>query len=336
MNKQEKNEFILKKPLKFLFEWRNFPLHELVSYVLMYASIPMLAYGIKPYNFEIILIIIFSIISLYSGFFAALIWNDLTDKDIDKIVHPTRPTAYGKIGFWKFFGVALLFSALTFISAIMISIWCLGIVGLMALFVTFHDKYLKKKVKLPAYSEVFTPIQWLTVAIFGYIAIWSTSQPIGEYTIDIPYVGYISFNAYALQNMVLLILFTYFIDNAHDLPEGIHDVVGDKKLGVNTYATSFGVKNTAKISFIMFFISGILGVLLCVRTILSPIFLIPFICMWIYILYSSYKLIISDEVEMKKMSIIVGRKGFDFFLMSFNLIFLDVLFQLINYHYNII
>ena len=65
MNKPEKNEFILKKPLKFFFKWRNFPLHELVSYVLMYASIQMLAYGIRSYDLEIILIIIFSIISLY-------------------------------------------------------------------------------------------------------------------------------------------------------------------------------------------------------------------------------------------------------------------------------
>ena len=57
--------------------------------------------------------------------------------------------------------------------------------------------------------------------------------------------------------MILLVLFTYFADNAHDLPEGIHDMEGDHKLGVKTYATSFGEKNAARISFCMFFISGI-------------------------------------------------------------------------------
>jgi len=47
--------------------------------------------------------------------------------------------------------------------------------------------------------------------------------------------------------MILLVLFTYFADNAHDLPEGIHDMEGDHKLGVKTYATSFGEKNAEKI-----------------------------------------------------------------------------------------
>ena len=36
--------------------------------------------------------IFFTVITLYSGFFAALIWNDITDKDIDIIVGSTHPS----------------------------------------------------------------------------------------------------------------------------------------------------------------------------------------------------------------------------------------------------
>ena len=86
----------------------------------MYASVPMLAYGIQSYNNEILKIIIFTIIAMYSGFFAALIWNDITDVDIDKVAHPDRPIPSGKISRKKFFLIALVFSALTFIFALLV------------------------------------------------------------------------------------------------------------------------------------------------------------------------------------------------------------------------
>ena len=120
-----------------------------------------------------------------------------------------------------------IFSATTFIFSVLISIWCLILVGATALFVTIHDKYLKRIVKFPAYSEIFTPIQWIIVPVFGYLALWTTSITTGENSIILPLIGEIfgeiSFNNYDLQNMILLVIFTYFADNAHDLPEGIHD-----------------------------------------------------------------------------------------------------------------
>jgi len=131
-------------PFTFLSQWRSLPSFELMSYILMFASMPMLAYGIKPYDFVILKIILFSILSLYSGFFAALIWNDITDADIDSIAHPDRPLPSGRISSKKFFGIAVVFSATTFLFAYLVSFWCLVLVGLTALFVTFHDEYLKK------------------------------------------------------------------------------------------------------------------------------------------------------------------------------------------------
>ena len=321
------------RPFKFLSQWRSLPPYELISYLLMYASVPMLAYGLQLYNLKILKIIIFTIITLYSGFFAALIWNDITDADIDAIAHPDRPIPSGRISSKKFFSIALVFSASTFIFAFLVSPWCFLLVGFVALFVTFHDKYLKKKVKrIPAYSEIFTPLQWVTVAVFGFLAIWTAFPQTSQILINIPYLGKISASNSAVQQMILLMLFTYFADNAHDLAEGIVDAEGDRKHGVRTYATSFGEKNAARISFSMFFISGLLGVLLFFKTILSFVFLIPFLLIWLYILHLSYQLLKSEKKEMKKIGTLVGRKGFDYFLLSYDLIFLDVLLQLIFYH----
>jgi len=81
-----KKDNMLKKPINFLADWRPLPLSELMSYILMYASVPMLAYGIQTYDLEIMKIILLAILTMYSGFFAALIWNDITDEDIGRII----------------------------------------------------------------------------------------------------------------------------------------------------------------------------------------------------------------------------------------------------------
>jgi geranylgeranylglycerol-phosphate geranylgeranyltransferase len=300
----------------------------------MYTSVPMLAFGIQFYDFEIIKIVVFTVICLYSGFFAALIWNDITDADIDSVSHPNRPIPSGRISKSKFFSVALIFSALTFLFAFLVSPLCLLIVGFAALFVTFHDKFLKKKVKLPAYSEIFTPVQWIVVAIFGFFAIWTALPQSNEIFINIAYLGSISTDINAVKQMLILVVFVYFADNAHDLAEGIVDVEGDRIHGVKTYATSFGVKNAANISFIWFLIAGIMGVILFFITVLSFVFLILFICIWLYIMYNSLKLLTSKKDDMKIMAAIIGRRGFDFFLLSFNFMFLDLVVQLLFHHFN--
>jgi len=320
---------LFNRPSTFLSSWRSFSGIRLLQYPFMFASVPMLAYGIKPYGLEIIAIIIFSIIALYSGFFATLLWNDITDKDIDAIAHPDRPLPAGRISAKKMFMIALVFSALTFLFSYLVSVWCFIFVGAVALFVAFHNKYFKKILKLPAFSELTTPLQWVIVPIFGFLAIWTAFPPIGEITITFPILGYVSYDGFVFQNMIILAIFTYFADGAHDLPEGIHDVEGDRKLGVRTYATSFGEKNAAKISFIMFFVSGLLGIILFIRTILSPIFLVTFLLFWFYALYHSYKLLKADKNNMKNMSKIVGQKTFRYFWITYDLIFLDLIVQLL-------
>lgn len=297
-------------PLMFLLSWRSLPWYELTSYILMFASAPMLAYGIIQYDAAQYQLILFTIIALYSGFFAALIWNDITDADIDMIAHPDRPIPAGRITPRKFFLIALIFSASTFIFSYLVSFWCLILVGGTALFVTFHNKYLKRQVPFPAYSEIFTPVQWVIVPIFGYIAVSGSN----------------------LLHMLLLVIFTYFADNAHDIAEGIHDLDGDKKHRVRTYAVSFGENIASYVSFAMFFISGIVALLLVYLGVFSWVFLFLFLILWLYTLSYSYQLVKADKKKMKDLGLLVGRKGFNYFLIAYDLMFVDIVYRLLQYH----
>jgi 4-hydroxybenzoate polyprenyltransferase len=330
----KKHENVLTRPIQFLFKWRSFTYYEMICYIIMYTGAIMFAYGIHPYSLETIRLVLLTIATLYSGFFAALIWNDITDKDIDVVVHPTRPIPDKRISQAKFFGIALVFSALTFIFALLTSVWCLILVGSTALFVTFHNKYLKKKVKIPAYSEIFTPVQWLTVPLFGFFALWSTTTVQGGINISLPLLGLLSVNPADILPMVLLVLFTYFADDAHDLAEGIHDVEGDHKSGVRTYATSFGEKTASKISILMIIIAGVIGFLLWWMTLLSLLFLIPFSILWVYTLNRSLVLTKSTgDVQRRQQAKVVGKAQYDFLLFSYTFIFIDVFFQLLNMTY---
>jgi 4-hydroxybenzoate polyprenyltransferase len=312
-----------------LFKWRDFPVYELLSYVLMFASVPMLAYGIKPYNFQIIRIIFLTIITLYSGFFAALFWNDITDSEIDRIAHPNRLIPSKRISKNRLFAVALFFSALTFIFAVLISIWCLFLVGLSAIFVATHNKYLKRRVKFPAFSEIFSPLQWTVVAIFGFIAIWTALPQSNSISFDLYFIGNISTSSSAIFTMIILFLFTYFLDDSHDISEGIADYDADKRYEIRTYATSFGKLQASKISFIMFILSAVFGVILFFQSILSPFFLIFFLILTLYNFKFPFKLIKTKKEELKEQGVISGRKMYDYFLFTYNLIFIDLLIQIL-------
>jgi 4-hydroxybenzoate polyprenyltransferase len=332
--KESTTRFFLTRPLQFLAHWRPFPPYELICYVLMFAAAFLFAYGIEPYSFTPIKLTLFTIGTLYSGFFAALIWNDITDKDIDVVVHPARAIPSGLISSNKFFAIALVFSGLTFLFAVLTSPWCLILVGVTALFVAFHNKYLKKIIQFPAYSEIFTPVQWLTVPLFGFFAVWTALPVAGDINVSVPLLGFLSIQRTQLLPMLLLVIFTYFADDAHDIAEGIHDVAGDRRLKVKTYATSFGERNAAKISFAMFFISGILGILLWYFTLLSLLFLLPFLILWSFMVNHSFKLMkTTDDLQRKNLAKIIGKKGYNYLLFSYTLIFLDVFLQLVNNFY---
>ena len=295
----------------------------------MFASVPMLAYGMNTYNWEIVKITVLTTLTLYSGYFAALIWNDINDSDIDKIIHKDRALPKETINKSNFFLIALFFSFLTFSFSFLINIWCFLLVGTMALFVAVHNKYLKRTVKLPAFSEIFTPLQWVFVPIFGFTAIWGFSVSEIIITQGIFNFPQALFSNFDFHTLLFLVLFTYFVDAAHDIAEGIHDIKADQFFDVKTYATSFGIQNAAKVSFSMLIISGIFGILLYWASFLSIIFIIPFLIIWFVTIYRSSSLVLSNQKNMGLIGKKVGKRIFDFLLMSYNLIFLDVFIQLL-------
>ncbi|MGF3553977.1 MAG: UbiA family prenyltransferase [Thermoplasmatota archaeon] len=330
MNKKQNS--MIKKAIEFITRWRSLPFYELFSYILMFACVPMFAYGIQPYNYEIIKIIILTILTLYSGFFATLIWNDVTDFDIDAIAHPDRPIPSGRIDKKKFFKIALIFSALNFIFAFLINIWCLFLVAIAAIFVAFHNKYFKRIIKIPAYSEIFGPFQWIVFVIFGFLAIWTASPVDFEISFKFLFFEGIFTNSKAIWQMILLVFFTYFADSSHDIAEGIHDAEADLRHGVKTYATTLGKEKAAKISFIMFIISGVFGVILFFQTLLSPIFLCLFLLLFIYTIFYPIKLLKTNNKEIEKIGSIVGRKLYDYFLFTYDIIFLDLIIQILIFN----
>lgn len=317
----------------FIASWRSLPPYELASYPLMFASVPMLAAGMRQYNATLIKTILFTVISLYGGFFAALIWNDITDADIDSVAHPDRPIPSGRISRKKFFAIAVLFSVITVIFAYLISVWCLALTISAALYVAIHNVFLKRSVPIPAYSEISTPIQWVVVGLFGYVAVWSALPGGGDMAITLPRLGALLVSPADFWKMILLVNFIYFTDSCHDIPEGIVDADGDRIAGVRTYATSFGERNATRVALVWFVLAGLLGIVLFAVTSLSYLFLCSFILLSTYTGSYFLRLVrMTDIAEIRAFCPTVGRKGFNHFLFVFDLMFLDLLLQRIISH----
>src|SRR5687768_18424539 len=98
--------------VRFLAGWRSLPPYELASYPLMFASMPMLAYGSRAFDAALLEIAGLTIVSLYAAFFAALMVNDVTDRDIDSIAHPDRPIPSGPVSVRRGVVVAIAAAAL--------------------------------------------------------------------------------------------------------------------------------------------------------------------------------------------------------------------------------
>jgi 4-hydroxybenzoate polyprenyltransferase len=303
---------IIKGTADFISNWRSLPPYELMSYILMFASMPLLAYGTVAYTLNRLAVLFFTTITLYCGFFAALIWNDITDVNIDRVVHSDRPLPSGRIERSKFFAIALVFSLFTFIFSSLVNIWCFLSVCFSAFFVAIHNRYLKKKIRFPAYSELVTPLQWTIVPIFGFLAA----------------------QVYDIRSILCLVLFTYFADSAHDISEGIHDAKGDEIDGIKTYTTCFGKRKAACFSFAWFIISGILGFLLYFITELSLLYLFLFFIVWLYTFKWYFSLYRMNVRKSETFGLIVGRKGLNYFLVVYDIIFIDMLIQVLAHYFN--
>ena len=112
-----------------------------------------------------------------------------------------------------------------------------------------------------------------------------------------------------------------------------YDAEADLKHGIKTYATTFGREKAVKISFLIFVVSGIFGIFLFLQSILSPIFLIIFLFLFVYTLFYPFKLLKSIKGGIKEQVIIVGRKFYDYFLFTYVIIFFDIIIQVLILNY---
>ena len=183
--------------------------------------------------------------------------------------------------------------------------------------------------RFPAYSEIVNPFQWVVVVIFGFCALWTALPQSTEVAITAPILGTLSASYLGILQMILLVLFTYFADTAHDIAEGVHDADADFRYGVQTYATALGKKKTMILSFIMFGISGFAGMTLFLLSILSLIFFILFSIVFAYTFFSAITHIRSKTENIEEYGTFVGRRFYDYFLITYDIIFMDIIIQIL-------
>jgi geranylgeranylglycerol-phosphate geranylgeranyltransferase len=168
----------------------------------------------------------------------AMIFNDIADKEEDKINAPHRPIPSGKISIKAAYIYGVIVAILALITGVVIDV-INGLCGLSVLTVILFggslDLYDFKLKKLGIWGNA--TIGMNVTALFAYGALHSYLV----YGGDFQYVPIIVGAAAGLGNI------------GREIIKGLPDVEGDREAGVRTLAVKFGVKKAAIIgSFFLF------------------------------------------------------------------------------------
>lgn len=146
--------------------------------------------------------------------------NDMFDIEIDKIAHPDRPLANGKlkIGEAKVFNIVLIIIS-TSISLILN--YRIFIITLFALTLLHFYSYLLKKI--PLLGNVVIAFLTSLAFLFGAIAVDNIS------------------------GAIIPAIFAFLINLIRELVKDAEDYEGDKIYNVNTFPIKFGMKRTKQI-----------------------------------------------------------------------------------------
>lgn len=146
--------------------------------------------------------------------------NDMFDIEIDKIAHPDRPLANGKlkIGEAKVFNIVLIIIS-TSISLILN--YRIFIITLFALTLLHFYSYLLKKI--PLLGNVVIAFLTALAFLFGAIAVDNIS------------------------GAIIPAIFAFLINLIRELVKDAEDYEGDKIYNVNTFPIKFGMKRTKQI-----------------------------------------------------------------------------------------
>lgn len=187
----------------------------------------------------------------FSGFFATVLFNDIADRDLDRLAHPQRPLARGTV---RVGDAVALCAALYLIN--LTTAWLLGAVlfALVALWlvvlVGLHYFVVKRgRAGKRLYSDLITPLQF---AGFGVLV-------------------YLGFGRFQLSAMALLWGTIYCADAAMNLLQAIQDRAADAQHHVPTFAVRHGVRAAARLAVALFVVGLPLAALYGVVAGLPPL-----------------------------------------------------------------
>lgn len=147
--------------------------------------------------------------------------NDMFDIEIDKIAHPDRPLANGKLKIVeaKIFNIVLIIIS-TSISLILN--YRILLITLFALTLLYFYSYLLKKI--PLLGNVVIAFLTALAFLFGGIAVDNIS------------------------GAIIPAIFAFLINLIRELVKDAEDYEGDKTYNVNTFPIKFGMKRTKQIA----------------------------------------------------------------------------------------
>lgn len=246
---------------------------------------------------------------LYLILIATFMLNDFSDRRIDEIAHPERPIPSGKVDARHIAQAAFLFYGAALIISALINRWVL-LVSLVILAISFfHFRYTKKLLPITGSSEIITPLTWASMPVYCFFAVGN----------------------YDPVSILLLCLFIYFADVAHDVLGGACDVEGDKLGNVKTFASVLRKSRVVYISLMSFVLSAIAAIALYELARTGYIHLIGISILIAFILiYYFLTLRHSDHPDFTKL---VARNHSllgNYFVAGYSLIFLDSLFTRIT------
>lgn len=207
-----------------------------------------------------------AVAGLYLILIATFMLNDYTDRRIDEVAHPERPIPSGKVEARHIAYAAFLFYAVALVISLLINRWVLLVSAIILTISFVHFKYTKRMLHVTGSSEVITPLTWASMPAYCFLAV----------------------DNYHGLTILMLALFIYFADVAHDVLGGACDLEGDKVGHVKTFATVFGRVRVVYISLTLFILSGVAGVALYFLAPVGRVYLLCLLGLIFYILFAYF------------------------------------------------
>lgn len=147
--------------------------------------------------------------------------NDIFDIEIDKIAHPDRPLASGKLLTIeaKIFYIALIIIAISISLILNNQVFIITIFALTILY--FYSFMLKK---IPLFGNIVIALLTALAFLFGGIAV------------------------YNISGAIIPAIFAFLINLIRELVKDAEDYEGDKTYSVNTFPIKFGMKRTKQLA----------------------------------------------------------------------------------------